>query len=181
MTTANKITFFRIILIPVFMLFFFVQKEWSYYTACVVFIVASVTDFLDGYIARKYDQVTDFGKFADPLADKLLVAAAFIGFVDASLTPAWMVTVIIARELIVTALRTVAAASGRVIAASYFGKVKTTVQMVVIIYLLIFGWRHLCIGPVSVNLVLNVIVLVITVASGVDYLYKNRALLKMVK
>lgn len=168
-------------MIPVFMIFFFIGREWSYYAACAVFILASVTDFLDGYIARKYNQVTDFGKFADPLADKLLVAAAFIGFVEASLSPGWMVIVIIARELIVTALRTVAAASGRVIAASYFGKVKTTVQMTAIIYLLIFGWRDFHIGAVSVNLVINAIALVITAASGIDYLYKNRELLKNVK
>ena len=180
-TTANKLTLFRIVLIPVFMIFFYIAKEWSYYTACVVFIVASITDFLDGYIARKYNQVTDFGKFADPLADKLLVIAAFIGFVDASLSPAWMVMVVVARELIVTALRTVAAAAGRIIAASYFGKIKTTVQMIAIIYLLLFVWRDFYIGAVSVNLVLNVVVLIITVASGVDYIYKNRELLKKVK
>ena len=180
-TTANKITFFRIFLIPVFMVCFFCGKEWSNYAACGVFIVASVTDFLDGYIARKYDQITDFGKFADPLADKLLVTAAFIGLVEISVTPAWIVTIILARELTVTALRTIAASSGRVIAASYFGKVKTTVQIIGIIYLLVFGDKYFYVGGFSINFILNMVILLITVASGADYLYKNRTLLKTAK
>lgn len=161
-----------------FMICFFCGALWSNYAACAVFIIASLTDFLDGYIARKYNQITDFGKFADPLADKLLVMAAFVGLVEISITPAWIVIIILARELTVTALRTIAASSGHVIAASYFGKVKTTVQIIGIIYLLLFGSMDIYIGVISINLILNLVILAITVASGIDYLYKNRTLLK---
>jgi len=163
------------------MVFLFLDKSWSMYASCAVFIVASVTDFLDGYIARKYNQVTDFGKFADPLADKLLTTAAFLGFIEMGLMPAWIAIIILARELTVTGLRTVAVSSGKVIAASYFGKAKTVVQIIGIIYLLLFGMKDFMAGALSVNLIICIIILIITVASGADYLYKNRALLKATK
>ena len=156
MTTANKITLTRIAMIP-FFIYFAAQPMlnveeykvgiFSFPTctliALILFCVASFTDFLDGYVARKYNQVTDFGKFVDPLADKLLVASALILFVEQKAMAGWMVCVILARELIITSLRVVAANKGRVLAATWTGKVKTCVQIggIIIIYLYyIFGW-----------------------------------------
>ena len=150
MTTANKITLTRIAMIP-FFIYFAAQPMlnveeykvgiFSFPTctliALILFCVASFTDFLDGYVARKYNQVTDFGKFVDPLADKLLVASALILFVEQKAMAGWMVCVILARELIITSLRVVAANKGRVLAATWTGKVKTCVQIggIIIIYL----------------------------------------------
>ena len=155
MTTANKITLTRICMIPFFLYFasqpmlIWDQEAWqsSYQieaffptatvVALVLFCVASFTDFLDGYIARKYNQVTDFGKFVDPLADKLLVTSALVLFAEQGAMAGWMVCVIIARELIITSLRVVAANKGRVLAATWTGKVKTCVQIggIIVIYL----------------------------------------------
>ena len=150
MTTANKITLTRIAMIP-FFIYFAAQPMlnveeykvgiFSFPTctliALILFCVASFTDFLDGYVARKYNQVTDFGKFVDPLADKLLVASALILFVEQKAMAGWMVCVILARELIITSLRVVAANKGVVMAATWTGKVKTCVQIggIIIIYL----------------------------------------------
>ena len=154
MTTANKITLTRIAMIP-FFIYFASQSMMPLYAdsmidstlkhgfptatvvALILFCVASFTDFLDGYVARKYNQVTDFGKFVDPLADKLLVASALILFAEQGAMAGWMVCVILARELIITSLRVVAANKGRVLAATWTGKVKTCVQIggVILIYL----------------------------------------------
>ena len=149
MTTANKITLTRIAMIPFFIYFaaqpmliidelrYLVVFPTSTVIALVLFCVASFTDFLDGYVARKYNQVTDFGKFVDPLADKLLVASALILFVEQKAMAGWMVCVILARELIITSLRVVAANKGVVMAATWTGKVKTCVQIggIIVIYL----------------------------------------------
>ena len=155
MTTANKITLTRICMIPFFLYFasqpmlVFDQEAWqnsfqietffptATVVALVLFCVASFTDFLDGYVARKYNQVTDFGKFVDPLADKLLVTSALVLFAEQGAMAGWMVCVIIARELIITSLRVVAANKGRVLAATWTGKVKTCVQIggIIVIYL----------------------------------------------
>ena len=142
MTAANKITLTRIAMIP-FFIYFAAQpmadaaKVNYVITALVLFCVASFTDFLDGYVARKYNQVTDFGKFVDPLADKLLVTSALVLFVEQGAMAGWMVCIILARELIITSLRVVAANKGRVLAASWTGKVKTCVQIggIIVIYL----------------------------------------------
>ena len=155
MTTANKITLTRIAMIPFFL--YFASQSMIVYdkaasaetliptfhfptatvVALVLFCVASFTDFLDGYVARKYNQVTDFGKFVDPLADKLLVTSALVLFVEQGAFAGWMVCVILARELIITSLRVVAANKGRVLAATWTGKVKTCVQIggIIAIYL----------------------------------------------
>lgn len=133
MTTANKITMVRILMIPFFIYFALQADKTSLIIALVLFCLASVTDFLDGYIARKYNQVTDFGKFVDPLADKLLVTAALLIFIEKGIFPAWMVFIVLAREFIITSLRNVAAAKGKVLAASWTGKVKTCVQIAGII------------------------------------------------
>ncbi len=203
MTTANKITLTRIAMIPFFIYFaaqpMLIIDETRYLAAfptstviaLVLFCVASFTDFLDGYVARKYNQVTDFGKFVDPLADKLLVASALILFVEQKAMAGWMVCVILARELIITSLRVVAANKGRVLAATWTGKVKTCVQIggIIIIYLYyIFGWADgesalYSIFAVRtegdpVLIVVGWVVTLVTIYSGYDYLKKNWDLIK---
>lgn len=207
MTTANKITLTRIAMIP-FFIYFAAQPMFTeingvvYFPTCtvialVLFCVASFTDFLDGYVARKYNQVTDFGKFVDPLADKLLVSSALILFVEQKAMAGWMVCVILARELIITSLRVVAANKGRVLAATWTGKVKTCVQIggiiVIYLYYIILGAMKSGISsadgatsvisviihytPMPITLVGWVVTLV-TIYSGYDYLKKNWDLIK---
>lgn len=129
MTLANKITLARIALIPFFVIFATIGGVTYDVIALVLFCVCSFTDFLDGYVARKYHQVTDFGKFVDPLADKLLICAAMVIFIDRGLMAGWMVFIILAREFIITSLRTIAAMKGTAMAAAWSGKVKTCVQI----------------------------------------------------
>ena len=138
MNLANKLTLIRIFLVPVFLLFI-ATKDIPYgsFIATFIFILASLTDKLDGYVARSRNQITNFGKFMDPLADKLLVTAALISLVELHVVPAWAAVVIIAREFAVSGLRSIAAAQGRVIAASWWGKIKTVIQIIAIILLLL--------------------------------------------
>ena len=167
MNLPNKLTIFRVILvIPFVALMLNGYDLW----AVAVFIIASLTDLLDGKIARKYNLITDFGKFMDPLADKLLVCAAMICLVEMGRLPAWMVIVIISREFIISGFRLVASDNGVVIAASYWGKFKTTFQMLMIIVLI------LNLGGVfdMIGLVLTCIALILTVVSLIDYLVKNK-------
>lgn len=137
MNLPNKLTLLRICLIPVFVILMLSQVSNFFLISCIIFIIASITDFLDGKIARKYNLVTDFGKFMDPLADKLLVLSALICMIEYDLVAGWMVIIIVARELTVSILRAIAADNGKVIAASGGGKIKTTSQMIAIILLLI--------------------------------------------
>ena len=168
---------FRVILIPFFVLFMLVDiTSVDKWIALAIFIVASLTDLLDGKIARKYNLVTNFGKFMDPLADKLLVCSALICLVEMAKLPAWMVIVIIAREFIISGFRLIASDNGVVIAASYWGKFKTTFQMVMICLLIAD------IG--AIEMITNVIVwiaLILTVVSLVDYLVKNKDVMKETK
>ena len=172
MNLPNKLTTFRVILIPFFVFFLLAPYFEGYgnYIALVIFIVASLTDFLDGKIARKYNLVTNFGKFMDPLADKLLVCSALIALVDLNKIAAWIVIIIIAREFIISGFRLVASDNGVVIAASYWGKFKTTFQMLMIIYLVVdlqFAYANV------VGMVLVYVALALTVISLVDYIAKN--------
>ena len=177
MNLPNKLTLFRVILIPFFVFFLLAPYFEGYgnYIAVAIFIVASITDFLDGKIARKYHLVTNFGKFMAPLADKLLVSSALICLVDLNKIPAWIVIVIIAREFIISGFRLVAADNGVVIAASYWGKFKTAFQMVTVIVLIlnIPGEVFAVIGTVLIY-----ISLVLTVISLIDYIAKNKDVLK---
>ena len=184
MNTPNKLTILRIILIPVFMLFLLVPRDNSIcaWIALVIFIGASVTDWFDGHIARATNQITTFGKFADPLADKLLTSAALISFIELYNVPSWMIFVIVAREFIVTGLRLVAISEGKVIAASMAGKIKTFVQMIAIVLVMLFG----ALGIQDVSLLgFNLatwfmgIVAIITLYSGITYLVDNRKLIKI--
>ncbi len=138
MNLPNKITVFRVCMVPVFLVFMLVPGIWAgKYIAAVIFAVASASDFLDGYLARRNNLVTDFGKFMDPLADKLLVCSAFICFVEFNTVPAWAVILIIGREFIISGFRLVAADNNIVIAANYWGKVKTVVQMVMCVLFIV--------------------------------------------
>lgn len=190
MNTANKLTILRVFLIPVFIALLYI--DFGVYIAIgqlsfalnitialFVFMVAGLTDLADGMIARRRNQVTDFGKFMDPLADKVLVFAAMLWFIEADLMPAWLVLIVILREFFVTGIRLVAAAKGDVIAASMLGKLKTTVTMTCIIgtflvhmlipearWLLATGW---------------VLIGVATVVSGIEYFIKNKEIMRMDK
>ena len=175
MTLANKITIFRIILIPIFLACMLIDFQYNQYVGAIVFIIAASTDALDGYIARKRNEITNFGKFFDPLADKLLTMAALIILVEMGKIPALAVIIILTREFMITGLRTLAASEGVIIAASWWGKFKTVTQMIAIILILIDNF------PFSkINLPLDLIVLyisvIITIISGIDYMIKGRHL-----
>ena len=195
MNTANKITMIRVVLVPIFMVLFMIDNVMCHYAALGVFVLASITDAIDGHVARKYNQVTTFGKFVDPLADKLLVASALILFVEQKAMAGWMVCVILARELIITSLRVVAANKGVVMAATWTGKVKTCVQIggIIVIYLhyIIFGALAsqpntsfiaiFAIRTDGADLILTIVgwvVTLVTIYSGYDYLRKNWDLIK---
>lgn len=173
MNLPNKITMIRIILIPFFVFFMLTDYvAYSNYIAAGIFIVASLTDTLDGYLARKYNLVSNFGKFVDPLADKLLVCSALVCFVAApdNPMPAWGVIVIISRDFIISGFRLVASDAGVVIAASWWGKIKTVVQMLMSI-LLILNFEGTVINVIEYVFIYAAIIL--TVVSLVDYLWKN--------
>lgn len=174
MNLPNKLTTFRVILIPFFVLFLLVDiTAYDKWIALAIFIIASLTDFLDGHIARKYHLVTNFGKFMDPLADKLLVCSALICLVELERIPSWIVIVIIAREFIISGFRLVASDNGVVIAASYWGKFKTTFQ-IVMICLMIADLSPLYLF----TQIMMWIALALTVISLVDYLIKNKSVMQ---
>lgn len=174
MNLPNKLTMFRVILIPFFVVFLLAQPVGaaSRWIALVIFIVASLTDLLDGKIARKYHLVTNFGKFMDPLADKLLVCSAMICLIQLGQIPAWIVCVIIAREFAISGYRLIAAEKGSVIAANYWGKFKTTFQMIMVILMIadIPQLRILTSVIMWIALALTVISLVVYVAQNKDIL-----------
>ena len=188
MNLPNKITVSRIFLIPVFLIFLLAPLPLgeteiagtvllnSQLIATAIFIFASVTDWIDGYIARKHNLVTNLGKFLDPLADKLLVTSAFVSLVELGGAPAWLVVVILSREFAVTGLRLVASAEGEVLAASNLGKLKTWIQIIAIIALLIENVPFEAVGFPFATISLWA-ALIITVYSGWDYFYKNREIL----
>lgn len=179
MNLPNKITIFRVCMIPVFLVFMLVQGiPYGNYIATAVFAIACASDALDGHIARKHNLVTNFGKFMDPLADKLLVCSALICFVELSYMPAWIVIVIIAREFIISGFRLIASDNGVVIAASYWGKFKTIAQMITCILLIVqlpFAWIDV------VEQVFIWLSLILTVVSLCEYIWKNRNVLKETK
>lgn len=175
MNLPNKLTLFRIFLIPVLIIVMMLNIPSKYLVACIIFIVASITDAMDGYIARSRNLVTDFGKFMDPLADKLLVIATLTCMIEASLVSAWMVIIIVSRELTVSILRAIAAADGKVIAASGGGKLKTITQMLSIIVILL-GANFNNALLLNIGFILILIATLLTLYSGWEYLYKNKDL-----
>ncbi len=174
MNLPNKLTMFRVILIPFFVAFLLLRDmDPSFrWIALGIFIVASLTDLLDGKIARKYNLVTNFGKFMDPLADKLLVCSAMICLIELGLIPSWIVVIIIAREFVISGFRLIASDKGVVIAASYWGKFKTTFQMVMVI-LMIADIPQLAL----LTQIVMWVALALTLISLVDYLWKNKGVL----
>lgn len=196
MNLANKLTIIRIFLVPVFLVFIAAKGiPYGNFIATFIFILAALTDKLDGYIARSRNQITTFGKFMDPLADKLLVTSALISLVELQVVPGWAAVIIIAREFAVSGLRTIAAAEGTVIAASWWGKIKTVIQIVAIVLLLLDV-------NITTNKVLSSLIseynyieqffkyapgfflylaVAITIASGVDYFVKNKEAIKIDK
>lgn len=180
MNLANKITILRILLVPIFILFTIVQFPFHMEAAVAVFLLASITDKLDGYIARKYNMITDFGKFMDPLADKLLVTGAFLVLIQFGRIEAWIVFIILAREFAVTGLRTLAAAQNIVIAASSYGKIKTVVQIIAVVVLLLKNFPFRLIN-LPMDLIMTYTALIITVISGFDYFIKNKQVIEKMK
>ena len=174
MTTANKLTILRVVMIPAFLAVVYWGFPGSTWVALAIYIVACLTDWLDGYIARHYNQGSDFGKFMDPLADKCLVVAALCWFVENGQMAGWVLAVVLLREFAVSGMRLVAVEKGRVIAAGWSGKVKTASSMVCICLMLfgIPGWAER---------VCEVIILVTTIYSGVEYFAKNLDVFKDVK
>jgi len=174
LNTANKLTLIRIVLIPVFLALLYIDFPVNSYVAMCVFIAAGLTDIADGYIARRRAQITDFGKFLDPLADKVLVVAAMLWFVEKGAMPAWVALVVILREFMVTALRLVAAGNDRVIAAGMLGKIKTVVTMggLTLMFLPLRQWMvYICLAAITVT----------TLVSGVEYFVKNRDMINWKK
>ncbi|MCT2534594.1 CDP-diacylglycerol--glycerol-3-phosphate 3-phosphatidyltransferase [Aquibacillus koreensis] len=184
MNIPNRITLSRIFLIPIFIVLLAVPFEWgswsigentlpvSHFIAALIFIIASTTDWVDGYYARKHNLVTNLGKFLDPMADKLLVSAALILLVEIGTAPAWIVIIIISREFAVTGLRLVAAGEGVVLAAGQMGKLKTVLQIVAISALLLHDYPFSYLG-LPFGLITLYLALAVTVVSGVDYFIKN--------
>lgn len=173
MNLANKITLVRLFLIPVFVIIFMISGR-DMNIAAIVFIIASLTDAVDGHIARSRNMITNFGKFTDPLVDKVLTMAAFLVLVEDNTIPAWPVIIIISRELIITGFRTLAADSGITIAASIWGKAKTTSQMISLVMLLL--------NVASLNkagIFVFYLAVILTVISGVDYMVKNKKVLDL--
>lgn len=206
MNLANKLTITRIILVPLFMIFMFCDNIYTRIFALLIFVGASLTDLYDGRIARYYNCVSNFGKFMDPLADKLLVSAAFISFVQLKelQIPAWMVVFIISREFIITGLRTLAASEGKILSATQSGKFKTTSQMITIIFILliliinvyiskswdiegiltskiVMGKYYLILFLKKVPFWLMFFTTCLTVFSGISYIVKNKELFKDIK
>ena len=176
MNLPNKITIFRIFMIPIFLVFMLMPNiPYSNLIAAAIFLIAALSDLLDGYIARKYNLITNFGKFMDPLADKLLVSSALICFVELKLLPAWIVIIIIAREFIISGFRLIASDNGIVIAAGWWGKLKTNVQMVLCVMLII----NLDITIINILEQITIyLATALTIISLLDYMIKNREVLK---
>jgi len=175
MNLPNRITLLRIFMIPIF-LFFMLMPDIMYgrYIAAGIFIVAALTDLLDGYLARKYNLITNFGKFMDPLADKLLVSSALICFVELKLLPAWIVIIIIGREFIISGFRLIASDNGVVIAAGWLGKLKTNIQIILSV-MLIINLDYTIINVLEQIFIYLAVAL--TVISLADYMYHNRNVL----
>jgi len=180
MNLPNKISMIRILIIPIIVIAYYIVPEtipvgYNYnlwwYLIPGLFVLASITDFLDGYIARKYKLVTTFGKFIDPLADKLLVMTALLLLTVDTIIPVWIVITILSREFIVTGIRLVAAPTGKVIAASKLGKYKTATTMVALVLLLMYRFDKVF---ETTGMILLYIGLALTVISGIEYFYKNR-------
>jgi CDP-diacylglycerol--glycerol-3-phosphate 3-phosphatidyltransferase len=186
MNTPNKLTIARIALVPIFMAFLLSQMPHYQFIAAFVFGIASITDLIDGKLARKYNEITDFGKFLDPLADKILVSAALICFVQLGLIDAWIAWIIITREFLVTSLRLVAAGGGKVIAANSWGKAKTASQITAVLVVLACSYfKYLDIQYINNLKIVGDITIwiaaLLTIVSGITYIWVHRDYIKAAK
>ena len=184
MNTPNKLTVLRILLVPFFVAFLLIKQiPYNYLWATLIFAIASITDTIDGKMARKYNLVTDFGKFMDPLADKILVTSALVCFIELGFVNSIMVVIILAREFMVTSLRLIASGKGKVIAASMWGKVKTVSQMVGIVVILLLQTVYQFTPFASMDLIVMIgqillwIATLLTLISGAEYMISNRGFL----
>lgn len=178
MNTPNKLTVLRMILVPFFMAFLIPDNVYCRITALIIFLIASVTDAIDGHLARSRNQITTFGKFMDPIADKMLTTSAFVVLLSLGRMSPWALIIILVREFVVSGIRLLAAAKGTVIAASMSGKIKTVSQMTAIIAAIIL--LHPFFETVSAGIITDVLIWISTVAtavSGAEYVIKNRSLL----
>lgn len=191
MTLANRITIFRILLIPVFMAFLLADTPLTSLIGALIFIIAACSDILDGYLARKQEEVTILGKFLDPLADKLLITAALISLVALNLLNPWIVLIIISREIAVTCLRLILASEGIVLAASNLGKIKTVFQVIAVVAIIIesimttawfrnslFSFLNSFYPAALMSFITVAAALILTIWSGVDYFFKNKHAIK---
>lgn len=186
MNLPNRLSISRILATPLFLFFlvpgwfgqFFGLDTWGRWAAVVVFLLASLTDLLDGHIARKYNLITDLGKFLDPIADKLLVSAAIIAMIRTDGLSIWFVFIIIAREFIVAGMRMQAASVGVVVAADRLGKYKTLMQTIAVVALLLRNWPLTLLAPVPFGEICMVIAVILTVVSGFNYIWQNRAVFR---
>lgn len=180
MNTANKLTILRIVLVPFFMAFLMVDNTMYQKIALLIFILASLTDWIDGKIARKYNQITAFGKFADPLADKMLIAGAMLALMKYDLASVWAIFIVLCREFIVAGIRLSAVTEGKVIAASIWGKLKTVSQMIAcIVAIVLLAFVGVNFTTKLITDILMWVSVILTVISGIDYYIKNASLLKM--
>ncbi len=171
MNTANKLTLVRIGAVPVILVLLYLGQPWALWTAVCVYIVACVTDTLDGYVARHYDQISNFGKFMDPLADKMLVLSVMCVFVQRGQMAGWVLALVLLREFGVSGLRLLAVERGQVIAAAWSGKLKTLVTMICLGFMIPFKWDWL-------SIVAQILILLTTLVSGAEYFWKNRAVFR---
>lgn len=181
MNTANKVTMIRVLLVPIFMVLLMIDNSICHYLALAVFVIASITDAIDGHIARKYNQITTFGKFVDPLADKVLTTSAFLILMYYERMSVWALMIILVREFAVSGIRLVAAGEGEIVAASMWGKLKTVTQMIAIIVAILLLPTNTFLG-VQTKIFSDILIwisVVFTVISGVDYIAKNRSLIKL--
>ena len=174
MTTASKITIARVLLIPLFMWLALVGQQMP---ALIVFVLASATDWVDGYVARKYKQISDFGKFIDPLADKLLVVSAMLLFVQWGRMPAWALMIVLTREFAISGVRMLAATKGQVIAAGLSGKIKTAVTMLGLVLMLSPLYARVLFASVTIDQIVILCILLTTLYSGIEYLLKSKHIL----
>ena len=177
MNIANQLTILRILLIPIFLIFLLLDiTTYDQFIAISIFVVAALTDALDGHLARSKNLITNFGKFLDPVADKLLVCSALIAFIEIGILQAWVVIVVISRDFILTSFRMIASSEGVVIAADKLGKIKTMLQMIMIVYLMFMFTNPLM---VLIGNILVWAVVVLTVLSALDYIIKNKNVLRL--
>lgn len=180
MNLPNQLTVIRVLLIPLFLVFLFMSKGIFRFLPLIIFIGAAVTDTVDGYIARRDNLITTFGKFMDPLADKLLTASAFIAFVEIGYLSSWVVVIIISREFLISGFRTLAASKGITIAANSWGKIKTVFQMVLIVAILMYHTGYMAFISTFI-MPLVYITVILTVISGATYIYDNLGVIKDMK